>query len=187
MKLMATLIAAALALPAQALEVRPLVKAGLDFGGETLATAEFEDGDTEEIKAGEGVYFGGGLTLINDGRDLELHLTAAYKFAVINADNGDIEWTRWPLEALAFYRFPQVRIGGGLVYHVNPKLEGDGVVRNIDVRFENALGAVVQVDWRITDAIALGGRLTWLDYKAKAPASGRVSADGIGLSFSMNF
>lgn len=181
------LAALALAMPAQAMDVRPLVKAGADFGGETLVTVEFDDGDIDRMKANEGVYAGGGLAIITDTRDVEFHLTAAYKYAYLDADNGDIEWTRWPLEALVFYRFPHVRVGAGLTYHVSPRLRGDGAVSDLDVRFKNALGGVIQVDWRITDAIALGGRLTLLDYKAKAPASGTVSSNSLGVSFSINF
>jgi hypothetical protein len=187
MKALAFLAAWALAAAAQAAEIRPLIKAGIDFGGDTIVTALFEDGDTEEIKANEGLYFGGGATLINDARNFELQLTAAYKFAFIDADNGDIEWTRWPVEAIAFYRWQHVRAGAGLAYHVKPRLTGDGVVNDLNVKFKNALGAIFQVDWRITETIAVGGRLTLLEYEAKSPGSGKSRANGLGATFSMNF
>ena len=187
MKALAILAACALAAAAQAADIRPLVKAGIEVGGNTIVTAVFEDGDTEEIKANEGVYLGGGAAFINDARDLEFQLTLAYKWALIDADNGDIEWTRWPLEALAFYRWQRVRAGAGLAYHINPRLEGDGVVNGLDVKFKNALGAIFQVDWRITEAIAVGGRLTFLEYEAKSPATGKFKSNGLGATFSMNF
>jgi hypothetical protein len=187
MKAVAILAAWMIAAAAQAAEIRPLVKAGIDVGGNTLVTATFEDGDTEEIKANEGFYLGGGATLITDARNVEFQLTLAYKYALIDADNGDIEWTRWPLEALAFYRWQHVRAGVGLAYHINPKLDGDGVVNGLNVKFKNAIGAILQVDWRITETIAVGGRLTLLEYEAKSPASGKSSSNGIGATFSMNF
>lgn len=187
MKPFVILAAWALAAAAQAAEIRPLVKAGIDVGGNTIVTAVFEDGDTEEIKANEGVYLGGGAAFINDAKDLEFQLTLAYKWALIDADNGDIEWMRWPLEALAFYRWQRVRAGVGLAYHMNPRLEGDGVVNDLNIKFKNALGAILQVDWRITETIAVGGRVTLLEYEAKSPASGKVKSNGLGATFSMNF
>ncbi len=187
MRTWAIVAAWALAGAAQAADIRPLIKAGIDVGGETIVTAVFTDGDTEKIRANEGVYFGGGAAIINDARDMEFHVTLAYKFALIDADNGDIEWTRWPVEAIAFYRWPRVRAGAGLAYHVNPRLEGDGVVNGLDVKFRNALGGIVQVDWRITETIAVGGRLTFLEYEAKSPATGKSRSNGFGATFSMNF
>ena len=171
----------------QALEIRPLIKAGVDFGGETIVTAEFTNGDTQEINANEGFYLGAGAAILDDARNLEYHLTIAYKFAVIEGGNGDIDWTRVPLEALVFYRFRSVRVGGGLTYHLSPQLEGSGVVGGLDVDFKDALGAVLQVDWRISTTIALGGRYTLLEYEAKGASSGSTKSNGVGITFSMGF
>ena len=181
------LLAACAALGAHAADFRPLLKAGFDLGGETMVTAVFVDGDTEKMRANEGFYLGGGLAIIDAERRMEYHVTLAYKFALIDADNGDIEWTRFPLEALAFYRFARVRVGGGLTYHINPRLEGSGVVGGLDVKFKNALGAVLQADWLITDKIALGGRVTILEYDAKGDFSGSAKSNGVGVTFSINF
>ena len=82
-------------------------------------TVVFTNGDTEKVKAYEGFYLGGGLAILDSDRSMEYQVTLAYKFALIDASNGDVEWTRIPLEALAFYRFPRVRLGGGLTYHID--------------------------------------------------------------------
>jgi hypothetical protein len=174
-------------LGAQAADIRPLVKAGVDVGGETLVTAVFTNGDRENVKANEGFYLGGGAAIIDEARHMEYHVTLAYKFAVINGSNGEIEWTRIPLEALAFYRFPRARLGGGLAYHINPKLEGSGVVSGLDIEFKNALGLVLQADWLITQKIAVGGRFTFLEYDAEGAFSGSAKSNGVGITFSMNF
>lgn len=147
----------------------------------------FTNGETDSIKANEGAYLGGGVAIFSDAKDWEYHITLAYKFTMIDAENGDIEFTRMPLEALAFYRWQRVRAGGGLAYHINPKIEGSGVAGGLDIKFKNALGAIVQVDWLITENVALGGRYTLLEYDAKAPARGSAKSDGFGLSFSWNF
>jgi hypothetical protein len=182
-----TFLAATSALGAQAAEIRPLIKAGFDLGGDTMVTVAFINGDTEKVRANEGFYLGGGAAILDQARNMEYHVTLAYKFAVINADNGDIEWTRIPLEALAFYRFARARVGGGLTYHINPKLEGSGVVGGLDIEFKNALGVVLQADWLITRNIALGGRFTFVEYDAEGAFTGSAKTNGLGVSFSMNF
>lgn len=181
------LLAAFAAQAASAADFRPLLKSGIDFGGDKMLTVVFTDGDTQEIRANDGFYLGGGLAVIDGARNMEYHLTAAFKFAVIDAENGDVEWTRFPIEALAFYRLARVRLGGGLSYHVNPRVETSGAIGNPDVKFKNALGAVLQADWLITEKIALGGRYTILEYDAKGAFSGSAKSNGFGISFSINF
>src|SRR5262249_14737295 len=133
------------------------------------------------------LYLGGGVAVINSARDWEFDLTLAYKFKMIDASNGDVTFSRWPLEALAFYRFQKARIGGGLTYHFSPKLEGNGVASNLDLMLKDALGGVLQADWRISENVAAGVRYTFLEYEAKAPFTGTAKADGVGLTFSWNF
>ena len=181
--------AVALAAPtvAAAADVQGIFKAGFDFGGDDIVTVPFTDGSTSKIKANEGLYLGGGIAVINNARDWEFDLTLAYKFKMIDATNGDVTFSRWPLEALAFYRFQRVRIGGGLTYHFSPKLDGSGVASNLDLTLKDALGGVLQADWRITENVAAGVRYTFLEYEAKAPFTGTAKSDGVGLTFSWNF
>jgi len=186
MKLIAFLIAA-LAGTAHAADIRPRVKLGVDWGGNPIVVAEFTNGDTETIGAHEGFYLGGGVAILPEGTNLEVDLSVAFKFATIEARNGDIEWTRWPVEALVFYRSPRWRVGGGPVYHLAPTLDGDGVAGDLKVRFKNALGAVLQADWRIYEGLSLGARYTFLRYDAKDPAEPGARSNGWGIAFSYNF
>lgn len=182
-----TFLAAMWALGAQAAEIRPLVKAGVDFGGDTMVTAAFSDGFTEEVRANDGFYIGGGAVIIDNARNMEYHLTLAYKFASVDGTDGDIEWSRIPLEALAFYRFSRVRLGGGLTYHINPRLEGDGSAGGLDVDFKNALGVVLQADWRVNQMIGVGARYTILEYDAEGAFFGSAKSNGVGVTLSINF
>lgn len=153
-----------LAAVAEAGEMKPMVKLGYDTGGDTLVTVIFVDGDRESIKANEGFYFGGGLSFVSDDKIIETEVSLAYKFQFIDASNGDVTWSRFPLEGLVFYRFPKVRLGGGVTYHLNPDLSGSGVISGLNVDFDNAFGAILQADYRLTDKLNLGARYTMLDY-----------------------
>lgn len=182
---------AALALAAacgavQAADVRPFVKAGLDFGGDTLVTVVFVGGDREKVKANEGLYLGAGASILNDAQNVEVQLSLAYKFSQVSATNGDIDWTMMPLEALVFYRVPQWRFGGGIAYHLNPKLDGSGVVGGLNVKFDDALGVVLQADYLVGKSMGVGVRYTDVKYEPKGGGTSAKSG-GIGATFSYRF
>jgi len=126
------------------------------------------------------------VSLISDDKSIETEISLSYKFADITASNGDITWSRLPLDVLAFYRMEKVRLGGGLTYHINPELDGSGVATGLNVDFKNSLGFVAQADWRITDRMNLGLRYTMLEYEVNG-AGGEIDASGLGIAFSGNF
>jgi hypothetical protein len=181
---LALAIAAAAPLGSHAVDVRPVIKGGVDFGGETIASATFSNGSTETIKANEGFYVGGGASILLDSKDVEIETTLSIKYDSINASNGDITWTRFPLEVLAFYRMPKFRLGGGLTYHMSPKLKASGAAGNFNVKVDDAAGAVLQGDYFLTPKFTLGGRYTILEYKANGiPAK----SNGVGITFGFIF
>src|ERR1700704_6723443 len=137
------IVLATAASASQARDVRPVVKGGFDFGGDTLVTARFTDGSTRSVKANQGFYVGGGASILNDAGTLEGELSLSYKMGLVDASNGDLKFTRLPLEALAFYRWTSFRLGGGLTYHINPELKGSGVASGVNHSFDNAAGFVL--------------------------------------------
>ena len=183
-----SLLLAALSAPvaSHAMDVRPFFTAGYDFGGDTLVNVTFTDGSTDSLKANEGFYFGGGASILTDSKRYEIELSLAYKFSKINASNGDVEFTRLPLEALVFYRFDRARLGGGLTYHLNPKLEGSGVATPLNLKFDDALGFVLQADFLATEKMAIGLRYTNLEYEVEGAAA-KAKSNGLGFTFSYRF
>lgn len=184
------LLLAVLAAPAQAVEVRGIAKFGFDFGGDTLVTAVYTSGTTSKIKANEGLYLGGGVSLLTSGKSMSFDLTAAWKFTSIDAANQSFDFTRFPLEALAFYNFSGdhgVRLGGGLAYQLSPKFKASGSLANGTVTFDNALGYVVQLDYlakthpKSRGGISWGLRYTATDYEV----NGIQNATGNGLGIFM--
>lgn len=107
---------------AGAMDIRPVAKLGADFGGDTLVTVTFTDGSSETVKAHEGLSMGAGVSFLNEAKSFEVEATIAYKFNMVNATNGDVTWSRFPLDVVAFYRVSRARIGGGLTYHMSPDL-----------------------------------------------------------------
>jgi len=173
---------------AHATDVRPMIKAAADFGGDTLVTVVFTDGARESIKANELLSLGAGVSIVNQAGDIEAEVSLSYKFALISASNGDVTFSRWPIDALVFYRLPELRLGGGLTYHINPKLSGSGVASGLDASFDDALGLLLQADYRVTPKINLGIRYTSLDYKLHVGgATATARSNGVGVVFSASF
>lgn len=185
MPALALLALLALAAPAaaNAAEARPVVVAGYDTGGGDIQNVTFGGGTTDTIKANEGLYLGGGVSLLNGARNVEFLGTLSYKYQAIHANNGDITWTRFPVDALLFYRRQSFRAGGGATYVIRPRLKGSGEVSYIDAGFDNALGAVLQADY-LMGGLALGLRYTMLEYKGGGTT---VKSNGVGASLGFTF
>jgi hypothetical protein len=170
-----------------AADVRPMLKLGVDTGGDVLLNHVFPDGEVETIKGNQGFYAGGGISVINFYRDLELELSATFKYTTAYGNNGEVDWTRYPLDALVFYRWSRLRAGGGVTYHIGPKLKGDGDAAGLKVRFENAFGFALQADYRITDYFTAGVRYTAIEYETKASPAVTTKSSGVGITFGMTF
>lgn len=168
-----------------------VVQMGIHGGGDEIANATFTSGDSQRIKAGELLSVAAGIVLpINDS--FEAQGTIGWKFDSITADNGDIEWDRFPLDLLLFYRATEnVRVGAGISYHVNPKLSGSGAASAINVDFDNALGFATEVGYSFGkegafQGVYLGLNFTAIDYKV-SPTQAKVDGNSIGLILGYRF
>lgn len=168
---------------AAALDSKFHYQLGYDTGGDTLVNVTFTSGDTASIRANRGVYIGGGVSLVNEAQDVETEISLSYKIDDITASNGDVTWTRWPIDAVVFYRWPTIRLGAGATYHLDPKLHSSGVVSGLNVEFKDSLGFLLQMDYRIDKRINIGLRYTMMDYEVQGSGAS-VSANGIGVIFS---
>jgi len=196
---LALISAAAVPVCSHAADVRPIIKAGFDFGGDTVVSVGVTGGgsSSKSIKANDGVFVGGGASILMDSKELEVELSASYKFSTIAAQNGDIDWTVLPLDALVFYRLPNVRLGGGLTYHLGPTLRGSGAASGLDAKYDDALGFVLQGDYVLRNRYNFGLRYTSVNYKANSIQTSPTLAasrpaqnpktSGLGFVFSMSF
>src|SRR5262245_49993163 len=186
-RILALVLAATFPLGLFAAEIRPMIKVGIDTGGDVLVTHVFPDGEVETIDANQGFYVGGGVSILNAAKTLELEVSLTYKYNTAYGNYGQIDWTRWPLDALVFYRWSRVRVGGGLTYHLGPELKGGGDAAGFKVKFDNALGFVLQADYRITDYLTAGVRYTAIEYETSASPTTTTKSSGIGLTVGFTF
>lgn len=159
---------------------------GVMDGGDKLATVEYRHRDDVDINAGGLVLFGVGVDH-EFGNNWEVQATFNYLAAGASARNGDVSFTRWPVEALGFYRMGNHRFGGGLTYHINPKLDVDIDYGPDDtINFDDALGVVIEYDYFFLRQLSLGVRGTLIDYKS-SDLHDTVNGNSIGIIVSGYF
>ncbi len=186
----------AIALPAQAhlqpyrqhREVYGLFSAGFTGGGEDLVKLRFERGGSENVEAGGEIVFGGGVIFAPRDSVLQYQFTLNYHSDGALAENGEVSFDRFPLEALLFFAEGRHRAGFGLSYHLSPELEIDidGSPRET-VDFEDALGIVVEYNFEISPQFLLGLRYTDIDYEVDGSPSTSVDGNHAGLLFYIRF
>jgi len=176
-----------------AVEVKPILGMGFDFGGEKLAEFQYENGDTSSVKSHEGLNLYGGLKIITH-QYLETNISVGWKFgSTEQAENGDAEFTRFPIEALFFLREGGHRIGGGISYHKSPKFscEIDGIC-DFEAPFKDSLGYIFEYQYMLERneimkaGYFLGFRYTKRDYQLKN-IDEEIPASGIGFIFGLTF
>jgi len=156
----------------------------LDFGGDDLATVYFEDDDSQDITAGQGVTLSaGGYFRPLDDSAFEIDASVGYKYATTQADNADINVSRTVMQLGALYRWPNgFYVGAGLVEHFSPQLNGDGFFE--DIQFDDATGFNLEIGWRwisvhYTDIKYTNDFLDFFDEE--------VDASHVGLRFTYRF
>lgn len=120
---------------------------GVTAGGDKLATVYYRRGDDIDIRAGSGLQLHGGLQY-RVSQEFALQATAGVHTMAASARNGDADFTRFPVEVLAYY-YPanSFRLGGGARFVYSPELDGSGVASNIGAKFKDARGLVLEGEW----------------------------------------
>jgi hypothetical protein len=168
--------------------IRPIIQLGFTSGGDELVTVEHDYSSNYTIDAGDGINMEVGMAIDNPLNNFETQLLIGYKFDSDSASNGDITWSTIPISALAFIKTQGWKFGGGFTYHINPSLEGDfsGGVRIRD-DFDDALGAIIQIEYEPIDAFAIGVRGTFIEYQLTNQPSQKANGNSVGLVASFKF
>jgi hypothetical protein len=151
-----------------------------DFGGDTLVTVDFEDGDEQDIDAGQGlaVSVGGWFRPMADNNFI-IEALLGYKYTMTAASNADINLSRTLLQLNGLYRFPNgFYVGGGLMHHMSPKLDGDDFF--YDIKFDDATGFNAEIGWRW---VAL--HYTVIEYENEFVRN--INASSLGLRITYEF
>jgi hypothetical protein len=164
------------------------VSVGGDFnaGADTLATLQFSDGSSQDIKAGNGLLLavgGGAIFFEGQPHRLETVLDVGVKYSTMQpSGNANLSFVRIPVELLAFYRNDDAhfRVGLGAAWYPYSSLSGSGAASNLQFDFNPGLAGIVQADF-LWGGGFLGVRYTHLDYSVSG-SSATVAAHSIGVT-----
>lgn len=177
---LALLAVCAVGTPAAAQSVKPLIEASVEYGGDEFLTVIFEDGDEQDIRAGQGGTIAAGAVFRpNDELPVSVRGTVGFKYVTTAADNANITLTRVPIEIVAMYDLPNdLWVGAGYVRHTAVNFDGDGFLE--DVEFDDANGATVELGWKWVS-------LTYTAIEYSVEGSEAFDASSVGLSFTYTF
>jgi hypothetical protein len=159
---------------------RWLAGAGITFGGDQLVNVPFTNGSSQNIKAGGGAHFYGGFEVPLNNQ-WAVQATLGYHSDSTNAANGDVSFTRYPMDVMALYSItPSVRIGAGLQYVNSAKLTSSGVVGSNHVSFKGDTGVAVEAEYLLSKKF--GVKLRHVTHTYRVENSGvKFNGDETGI------
>jgi hypothetical protein len=169
--------------------IRPMIGMLGTFGGDKLADVVFTDGTTSAVTAGGLVQMYVGADIRPAGSPVSMLATVGYHVSRAGGDNGDINFERIPFEFLGMFdAIPgQLRIGGGLRYDTNVNLNSSGVLDAPAVKFDDAVGGVLQAEWMTSPHLGIVARYVNIRYGFDAGdgTKGHVNGNhgGIGVNW----
>jgi len=167
--------------------VRGLVGLGITGGGDRLATVQWSDGDSTDIKAGGQFDLRGGIDVRLGDTPFTLQASLGWFFQRASGTNGSVTFERFPLELLGTWRVADsLRLAAGLRRPGNGKLEGRGAASNIgSTTYRGRLGAVVEGEWLFGGLYGLALRAVSEEYEA--PNGEKADGSHVGLRISVYF
>jgi hypothetical protein len=183
-----TLASPALAQGLPAKPIRGFVGFGITGGGDKLATVQYTNGDSVNIKAGGQVDFRAGVDARLGDSPFAVQASIGWFFDRSNADNGNVKFERYPLELLGFWRVADnFRLGGGVRNMLgDATLKGTGAASSIGtIDFKGQLGAVLEGEF--VSGPNFGVTLRYVKEEYKAPNGEKVDGSHAGLRLNLYF
>lgn len=163
-------------------QVRGFVGLDLGSGGDTLANIRYTDGSTQDMKAGDGVQFKGGLDYRVDA-DWSVVGSVGYHLYNTNAKNGHVRFQRFPVELMAKYHFHEkARLGFGVRVPFAANVSSSGAASQVgNFSPKGKKGLIVDGEYMFG---SVGVSLRWTN---ESYTVGNQSVDGTHFSVGLNY
>lgn len=157
--------------------VKFLIDAGLEYGGDKIATITFTTGDDQKMLAGQGGSISVGADFkFSAVKFLMVRTSLGIKYSTTAAENANIYLSRMPFHLVPSVKFNNIRFGVGIAKHLNVKFHGDNLLP--DVSYSSTLGPRFEIGYK-------GIALTYTAIKYKHDILGIYNAGSFGVSFSL--
>lgn len=163
---------------------------GFFFGGESIYSVTFLNGPERKLNAGRGVLVtAGGLWTplwIDDQFGFGVGGSAGWKYDSIEASNGSVSLTRFPLTATvhSLIRFNKqwfTLLSGGLTKEVGGEVSGSGFADTANGTFTNSLGLLGEAAlYRTVGPATLGAALRYSASHDKFQET-KIDASSVGI------
>lgn len=147
--------------------LRPMLLGGISIGGEHVGDLDSVNSQEDTVKAGGGWFLGGGFRYTIPGESIAFQSSFNIHYNGDDSSSGKSSITRFPLDFLLLYNFGQQSIGGGITYHLSPDAEVKVDGKTLTRKMEDAIGLLVEYNYRINDRYVVGARITDIKYKTK--------------------
>lgn len=159
---------------------------GLSFGGDTIGTVQYTNGNSTTLHYGDSLFADIGFRQPLGSSDWSFKGTLGYGFIGAFAKNGNVTFSYFPVDLLAIYSIGDHHMGVGATYHASPSLDQSSFGPTIN--YDGAWGWMVQYQYRF-----IGIRYTKISY---TPSNGPIvnqqgqivnSADGSNVALFFNW
>lgn len=171
-------------------DTRPFFTVEALLGGQTLEQVQFENGETDSIRAGSGVYIALGIAHLMFERKMDIGIKGGYLFDLITAQNNAgeksvLSFTRKPIDVFSHYWIDRHALGGGVTAHFDPVFTSRET--SDSAKYRTAFGIYAEYLYYFTGTgSALGFKYLSIDYENKE--SGEItSGSAWGITFNQLF
>lgn len=156
-----------------------VLEGAFEAGGDNVARVFYRNGDTQDIRAGQGGSLSVGAHYQLTHSPLDFIATVGYKFVRTSDYHSDLGIDRVVFKFVASCALGRGWwIDAGPVLHTDTRFNGDGFVP--DIEFDDAVGGTVGVGWRWIG-------LTYTNIHYHSPLTGSLDASNGGISFTWKF
>jgi len=140
-----------------------LLEAGIHTGGDEITLLDNSNTVIESTRAGSKYTLNiGGTKSFTD--NVEAQFSLGIKSDASYSADKEASWVRYPLNAMLFYRTNKFRVGLGATAHFYPEFKVSGTTQNVSTKYEDAIGALFEIDYRLDSVFHLGLRYTDINY-----------------------
>ena len=144
---------------AKELSLRFFGSMGYGVGGDTLASGNYTDGSSYEVKAGSGFQLAIGADF-RVAENVTIQGSIGYHVHDATASNGQISFKRTPVELLGFYDITnQFRLGGGVrkVNDAELTVSGAAVGSTTAGKYDSSTGVVLEGQYFFSPVQSVAG------------------------------
>lgn len=178
-----------------------VINIGLQNGGDEIQRlVDVDSGGVTDSARGGGYWrigLGGNFALGQSDWSLEVLGGILYGNLTSNVNSDKGNFKRKIVEAIPYWNYGRSRVGLGLAAHFDPEwsqnLDGPGGIGHYT--FDDAVGAVLQWDYRWDSSLSVGVRYTFIEYDldtmdedgVKVQGTGTLDGNAIGFHVNWSF